>query len=97
MSQLSIALVNTRDYFFSRSFTDWVTLLDDAIILEQSNDYSFVHVLWCKFGDTCDVDNLFITEFDSANEDQINKLNAELAESVNILFTVLDGIVQNET
>jgi hypothetical protein len=97
MSQLSKALVNTRDYFFSRAFSDWVTLLDDAIKLEQSNDYSFVHGLWCKFGDTCDVDNLFITEYESAHEDQINILNAELAERINMLFSALDEIAQNET
>ena len=97
MSQLSKALVDTRDYFFSRVFSDWVTLLDEAIELEQSNDYSFVHSLWCKFGDTCDVDNLFITEYESAYEDQINVLNAELAEKVNFLFSALDEIVKNET
>jgi len=97
MSQLSKALVSTRDYFISRAFSEWVTLLDEAIQLEQINDCSFVHDLWCKFGDTCDVDDLFITEYEIAHEDRINNLNAELAEVVNHMFSVLDEIVQSET
>ena len=97
MSQLSKALVNTREYFISRAFSEWVTLLDEAIKLDQSNDRSFVHELWCKFGDTCEIDNLFITVYEVAHEDKINELNAELAEVVNHLFSVLDRIVQNET
>ena len=97
MSQLSKALVDTRDYFIAREFTEWVSLLNEAVELERSNDYSFVHVLWLKFGDTCEVDNLIITEYEPTTEDSINKLNSELTELVNTLFAALDRIVQNET
>ena len=97
MSQLSKSLVETRDYFLVREFTKWVSLLNDVIELERKNDYSFVQVLWLKFGDTCEVDNLFITEYEPSIEERVNKLNSELAEHINNLFSVLDKIMQNET
>jgi hypothetical protein len=97
MSNLQTALVSTRDYFSTRQFNDWLELLDNAIELEKINDHSFVEPLWCKFGDTCEVDDLIITEYNIADEDAINSLNSELCELTNILFAELDKLVQNET
>ena len=96
MSELSKELRKTRDYFEERGFTDWVAPITDAIVQEQSGDYSFVDSLWLKFGDTCEVDNLLITDYEPEKEDEVNVLNSDLAQCVNSLFLVLDDIVQKK-
>ena len=90
--ELGKSLTQTRDYFESRGFDEWVELLNNALSQYSISDYSFVTSLWLKFGDTCDVDNLIITEYAEKDEDMVNELNSELSEFTKQLFWVLDKI-----
>jgi hypothetical protein len=97
MNNLENALTESRDYFKKREFSNWVTLMDESLVKLRNQDYSFVHGLWLKFGDTCDVDDLLITDYAEEDEALINKLNFELSEVAKNLFWMLDKIENENT
>jgi len=91
MVALISELEKLQEYFYSRGFNEWASEAKDAITLLKRGDRSVVDRLCLKYAPTCEVENLFITEYEQAKESEVVALNEELANAINAINLALEA------
>lgn len=79
------------------AISEWQSEARKAAEKIERNDFSFVESLWVRYAPTCDIDDLFITEYALEQEQEVNELNRQLAEAANKLFVLLERVKSEKT
>jgi hypothetical protein len=89
-NSLKVALAEAVEYFDSRGFHQWAEEAEKSIDCIEKNDFSFIDSLMFRYAPTCEVEELFITEYTLEQEEIVNKINSELADVVNSVYGALE-------
>ncbi|EKE69438.1 hypothetical protein [Gallaecimonas xiamenensis] len=95
--KLKIALLEAADHFRVRGISEWESEARDAVNRLENDDLSFVEKMWLKYAPTCEVEDLLITDYEVEAENEVNILNAQLAEIANKVFWLLDSVKNDNT
>jgi len=90
INELSKALSAAAKYFDSRGFSLWANEARDSIERISAGDISIIEKLYLKYAPTCEVEELFITEYELADEEKINELNQALSEVIKNTYWALE-------
>ncbi len=91
MVDLISELEKASEYFASRGFNEWSSEAKDAITLLKQGDRSVIDRLCLKYAPTCEVEDLFITEYEQSKESEIVALNEQLAKVINTTYSALEA------
>jgi len=92
VEELTKALDVAAKYFDSRGFLVWSSDARESIVRINSGDLEAINHLCLKYAPTCEVEELFITEYEQENESNIVELNEALAKVINSTYTALERV-----
>ncbi|MCX7554061.1 hypothetical protein OS175_09240 [Marinicella sp. S1101] len=92
IGKLICALDSAAGYFDSRGFSHWASEARHSIKLIESGDQTVIEKLYLKYAPTCEVEELFITEYEIEDEAEVVALNQTLAEVINDTFKAIEHV-----
>ena len=93
LDRLTAALAAAQDYLTCRGEVAWSERMAAALDLIKRSDLSFVGDLYSRVADTCEIEDLFITDPQEHSppltETEANLVNDRFAEVINELSAAL--------
>lgn len=90
IEKLAAALDEAAKYFDSRGFSTWAAEARESIVRLNNGDVETINYLCLKYAPTCQVEELFITEYEQKNEPKVVELNESLAKVINFTYAALE-------
>jgi hypothetical protein len=90
IGELICVLESAADYFKSRGFSRWSNEARNSIRLLKSGDHTVIEKLYLKYAPSCEVEELFVTEYEIENEEEVNAINHTLAGVINRTYWAIE-------
>ena len=97
LKELNNSLLEASRYFESRGFYTWSEEAEESITQLNKGDKKLAEKLLLKYAPTCEVESLFITEYDESCEMEVIEKNEQLSGVIQNVYWALEHFLDEST